>query len=114
MGLSELVFLGAKATVTTQIEITKVFPLQVRKGGYMSIFGLNFGSDRQDVWLGTYRITSEDRIHLLSWSNGRIDIRIPDDIPEDVKGEGYEVMIVKGGSSKIAFKGSSPIRIKIL
>jgi hypothetical protein len=51
---------------------------------------------------------------LLSWSNGRIDIRIPDDIPEDVKGEGYEVMIVKGGSSKIAFKGSSPIRIKIL
>jgi hypothetical protein len=39
MGLSELVFLGAKATVTTQIEITKVFPLQVRKGRYMSIFG---------------------------------------------------------------------------
>jgi hypothetical protein len=110
MGLSEVVFLGAKATVTTQIEITKVFPLQVKRGGYLSIFGLNFGNDRQDVWLGTLRIRSDDRDHLLSWSNGRIDIKIPD----DALAESYEIMVVKGGSSKIAFKGGSPIKIKIL
>ena len=113
MGLSEVVFLGAKAAVTSQIEITKVFPLQVRQGGNLSIFGLNFGNDRQDVWLGNYRIRSDDREHLLGWSNGRIDIKIPV-IPEDAKSDGYELMVVKGGSSKIAYKGSLPIKIKIL
>jgi hypothetical protein len=112
MGLSQVVFLGAKATVTNQIEITKVFPLQVPRGEQLSIFGLNFGSDRQDVWLGTHRIASADK-DLLGWSDGRIDIMIPD-IPDPLREDGYEIMIVKGGSSKIAFKGGSPIRINIL
>ena len=82
MGLSQVVFLGAKATVTAQIEITKVFPLEVKRGEHISIFGLNFGNDRQDVWLGTRRIGYDDRDHLLSWSDGRIDMIIPADIPE--------------------------------
>jgi hypothetical protein len=113
MGLSQVVFLGAKAAVTSQIEITKVFPLQITKGGNLSIFGLNFGNDRQDVWLGTLRIRSDDREHLLGWSNGRIDIKIPD-IPDEFKADSYEIMVVKGGSAKIAFEGSLPIKIKIL
>ena len=113
MGLSEVVFLGAKAAVTSQIEITKVFPLQVKQGGNLSIFGINFGNDRQDVWLGTFRIRSDDREHLLGWSNGRIDIKIPD-IPDDGKADSYELMVVKGGSSKIAYRGSLPVKIKIL
>ena len=113
MGLSQSVFLGAKATVTTQIEITKVFPLKVTRGGHLSIFGLNFGNDRQDVWLGTRRIAYDDRNHLLSWSDGRIDIMIPADIPEPLRADGYEIMVVRGGSSKIAFKGGLPILIKI-
>jgi hypothetical protein len=65
MGLSQVVFLGDKATVTSQIEITKVFPRTVTRGGHLSIFGLNFGNDRQDVWIGTRRIGSDDREHLL-------------------------------------------------
>jgi hypothetical protein len=108
MGLSQAVFLGAKANVTNQIEITKVFPLEVKEGDNLSIFGLNFGDDRQDVWLGNHRIASADKDHLLSWSDGRIDIVIPDTPPAG----GYEIMVAKGGSSKIAFKGGSPIRIK--
>jgi hypothetical protein len=111
MGLSQVVFLGAKATVSAQIEITKVFPLKVKRGENLSIFGLNFGNDRQDVWLGTRRIGSDDREHLLGWSDGRIDIKIPSDIPP---ADGYEIMVAKGGSSKIAFKSGSPVRINIL
>jgi len=111
MGLSQVMFLGAKANVTNQIEITKVFPLQVARRGQLSIFGLNFGSDRQDVWLGTHRIGSTDK-DLLGWSDGRIDIMIPD-IPDPLREDGYEIMIAKDGSSKIAFRGGSPIRIKI-
>jgi hypothetical protein len=111
MGLSQAVFLGTKANVTNQIEITKVFPLEVRRGEQLSIFGLNFGDAKQDVWLGTYRISSTDK-DLLGWSDGRIDIMIPD-IPDPLQKD-YEIMIAKGGSSKIAFKGDSPIRIKIL
>jgi len=95
MGLSQVVFLGAKATVTAQIEITKVFPLDVKQDENLSIFGLNFGSDRQDVWLGTRRIGSDDRDHLLGWSDGRIDIKIPTDI---APADGYEIMVTKGGS----------------
>ena len=113
MGLSQVVFLGAKANVTSQIEITKVFPRKVTRGGNLSIFGLNFGRDRQDVWIGTRRIGSDDREHLLGWSDGRIDIIIPRDIPEPAPGKGYEIMVVKGGSSKIAFEGGSPIRITL-
>ena len=101
-----------KSAVTSQIEITKVFPLQVKEGANLSIFGLNFGNDRQDVWLGTFRIRSDDREHLLGWSIGRIDIKIPH-IPDDIKADGYEIMVVKGGSAKIAYKGSLPIKIKI-
>jgi hypothetical protein len=112
MGLSQVVFLGAKANVTSQIEITKVFPQKVTRGGHLSIFGLNFGDVRQDVWIGTRRIGSDDREHLLGWSDGRIDIKIPIDIPEP-PGIGYEIMVAKGGSSKIAFEGGSPIRITI-
>ena len=112
MGLSQVVFLGAKANVTNQIEITKVFPLEVKEGEQLSVFGLNFGNDRQDVWLGTHRIGSADKEHLLGWSDGRIDIMIPD-LPDQK--DGYEIMIAKGGSSKIAFKGDGmPIKIKIL
>ena len=74
---------------------------------------MNFGNDRQDVWLGTLRIRSDDREHLLGWSNGRIDIKIPE-IPENAKADGYEIMVVKGGSSKIAYKGGYPIKITIL
>jgi hypothetical protein len=110
MGLSQVVFLGAKATVTAQMEITKVFPLKVKRGENLSIFGLNFGKDRQDVWLGTRRIGSDDRAHLLGWSDGRIDIKIPEDIAQ---ADGYEIMVTKGGSSKVAFKGGSPIIIKM-
>lgn len=112
MGLSQVVFLGAKATVTSQIEITKVFPTEVKRGDNFSIFGLNFGNDRQDVWIGTRRIANDDRKYLLSWSNGRIDIVIPPDIPP-LSEPGYQIMVVKGGSSKIAFKGGAPIKIKI-
>jgi hypothetical protein len=112
MGLSQTVFLGTKANVTNQIEITKVFPLEVPRGEQLSIFGLNFGDAKQDVWLGTHRISSVDK-DLLGWSDGRIDIMIPD-IPDPLRKDGYEIMIAKGGSSKIAFKGDSPIRIKIL
>ena len=114
MGLSQIVFLGAKATVTSQIEITKVFPLQVAREKSLSIFGLNFGNDRQDVWIGTRRIGADDRKYLVGWSDGRIDILIPADIPDPAQADGYEIMVVKGGSSKIAFKGGLPIRIKVL
>jgi hypothetical protein len=112
MGLSQVVFLGAKANATSQIEITKVFPRTVTRGGNLSIFGLNFGTARQDVWIGTRRIGSDDQEHLLGWSAGRIDIKIPSDIPESPD-KGYEIMVAKGGSSKIAFEGGLPIRIKI-
>jgi len=112
MGLSQVVFLGAKATVTAQIEITKVFPLQVKRGEQLTIFGLNFGDVKQDIWLGTRRIGSADK-ELLDWSDGRITISIPD-IPDPLQPDGYEIMVAKGGSSKIAFKGGSPVRIKIL
>jgi hypothetical protein len=57
VGLSQVVFLGAKTAVTSQIEITKVFPMQIKKGENLSIFGNN----RQDVWPGTLRIRSDDR-----------------------------------------------------
>jgi hypothetical protein len=98
---------------TSKIEITKVFPLEVTRGQDLSIFGSNFGSDRQDVWLGTHRIGSADK-DLIGWSDGRIDIRIPD-IPDPLRYDGYEIMVTKGGSSKIAStKDGSPIRIKIL
>jgi hypothetical protein len=113
MGLSQVVFLGAKANATSQIEITKVFPRTVTRGGHLSIFGLNFGDATQDVWIGTRRIGSSEKEHLLGWSNGRIDIKIPIDIPESPD-KGYEIMVAKGGSSKVAFEGGSPIRIKIL
>jgi hypothetical protein len=114
MGLSQVVFLGAKANVTSQIEITKVFPREVRRGEHLSIFGLNFGINRQDVWIGSRRIGSkerEDSVDLVEWSDGRIDIKIPEDFPV---GKGYDIMVAKGGSSKIAFEGGSPIRITIL
>lgn len=91
-----------------RIEITKVFPLQVTRGEPLSIFGKNFGNDRQDVWLGPHRIRSADINCLLGWSDGRIDIMIPD-IPDPLQEDGYEIMIAKGGSSKTA-----PVRIKIL
>ena len=117
MGLSEVVFLGAKVSVTSQIEITKVFPLQVKRGEYLSIFGLNFGNETQDIWLGTHRIKSDDRDQdgnrLLSWSDKRIDIKVPN-IPDNLLAQSYELMVVKGGSSKIAFKGGKKIDVKIL
>jgi hypothetical protein len=74
MALSQFVFLGA----TNEIEITKVFPSEIKEGDNLSIFGLNFGNARQDVWLGNRRIASTDKDHLLSWSDGRIGIMIPD------------------------------------
>ena len=117
MGLSEVVFLGAKASVTSQIEITKVFPVQVKRGEYLSIFGLNFGNETQDIWLGTHRIKSDDRDQdgnrLLSWSDKRIDIKVPN-IPDNLLAQSYEIMVVKGGASKIAFKGGKRIDVKVL
>lgn len=117
MGLSEVVFLGAKASVTSQIEITKVFPLQVKRGQYLSIFGLNFGNETQDIWLGTHRIKSDDRDQdgnrLLSWSDKRIDIKVPN-IPDNLLAQSYEIMVVKDGSSKIAFKRGKKMDVKIL
>jgi hypothetical protein len=57
------------------------------------------GLERQIVWIGTdIQITSTDQEHMIFWSGDRIDIKIPANIPP---GE-YPIMVVKGGSSKMA------------
>lgn len=83
----------------TQIEITKVFPLEVQRGANFSIFGSNFGVDRQDVWLGTRRVGFDDREHLLGWSDGRIDMKMPVDLPP---ANDYQIMVVRDGSFEVA------------
>ena len=100
MGLSQVAFLGLKTTGSTGIQLSKIFPLHAKPKQILSIFGKNFGEERQIVWIGTERqITSTDQEHLIFWSGDRIDIRIPEDIPS---GRSYQIMVVKGGASKIA------------
>ena len=100
MGLSQVAFLGLKTTGSTGIQISKIFPLHAKPKQIFSIFGKNFGEERQIVWIGTERqITSTDHENLIFWSGDRIDIRIPEDIP---LGRSYQIMVVKGGASKIA------------
>lgn len=110
MGLSQIAFLGVKTAVTTEIEIVQIYPLKIRRGEYFSIFGKNFGNDRQFIWLGERRIPGEDKVHLLAWSDGRIDVKVPEDIAPGT----YEIMVVKGGSSKIATKNNLPLKITVL
>jgi hypothetical protein len=100
MGLSQVAFLGLKTTGSTGIQISKIYPLHAKPKQILSIFGKNFGEDRQIVWIGTeIQITSTDHEHLIFWSEDRIDIRIPHDIPS---GRSYQIMVVKGGASRIA------------
>jgi hypothetical protein len=110
MGLSQIAFLGLKTAASTEIEIVKIYPLEARRGAYFSISGKNFGNDRQFIWIGDRRISGEDKDHLVAWSDGRIDIRVP----EDMELGSYEIMVVKGGSSKIATKNNLPVKITIL
>ena len=99
MGLSQVAFLGLKTTGSTGIQISKIYPLHAKPNQILSIFGKNFGEERQIVWIGTERqITSTDQEHMIFWSGDRIDIKIPQTIPP---GE-YHIMVVKGGASKMA------------
>jgi hypothetical protein len=99
MGLSQVAFLGLKTTGSTGIQISKIYPLHAKPNQILSIFGKNFGEERQIVWIGTERqITSTDQEHMIFWSGDRIDIKIPQNIPP---GE-YHIMVVKGGASKMA------------
>jgi hypothetical protein len=99
MGLSQVAFLGLKTTGSTGIQISKIYPLHAKPNQILSIFGKNFGEERQIVWIGTERqITSTDQEHMVLWSGDRIDIKIPQNIPP---GE-YHIMVVKGGASKMA------------
>jgi hypothetical protein len=99
MGLSQVAFLGLKTTGSTAIQISKFFPLHAKPNQIISIFGKNFGEERQIVWIGTdIQIISTDQEHMIFWSGDRIDIKIPANIPP---GE-YPIMVVKGGSSMMA------------
>jgi hypothetical protein len=99
MGLSQFAFLGLKTTASTNIQISNIYPLEGKPKQVLSIFGKNFGEERQVVWFGTERrMTSEDQEHLIFWSGDRIDIKIPEDVPPG----DYRIMVVKGGLSKIA------------
>jgi hypothetical protein len=83
MGLSQFAFLGNKA-VTSEMEITSIFPLEGSAGDSFSIYGNNFGNKGQIVWIGTKRIPSlekEEEEETIKWSNNRIDIKIPKGVP---------------------------------
>jgi hypothetical protein len=98
MGLSQFAFLGIKASNSTEIQISRIYPLDGVSGDSFSIFGKNFGDTRQVILLGHRRIMSDDREHLTYWSNDRIDIKIPEDIDPGK----CEIMVIKEGLSKIA------------
>lgn len=100
MGLSQFAFLGIKTASSTDLQISKIYPLNAEPDRFFSIFGKNFGEERQTVWLGRRRIVSTDTDHLDTWSSDRIDIKVPND--KDTPVGTYEVMVVKGGVSKIA------------
>jgi hypothetical protein len=100
MGLSQVAYLGLKTTGSTGIQISRIFPLHVEPKQILSIFGKNFGEERQIVWIGTERqVTPTDQEHLILWSDDRIDIKIPEGTPVE---RYYQIMIVKGGAAKTA------------
>jgi hypothetical protein len=61
------------------MSIRNVYPPEVKTGGNLSIFGLKF-EESDTIWLGNERIKSSGQPNDLIWSDGRIDLKVPEEI----------------------------------
>jgi hypothetical protein len=91
MGLSQGAYLGGKIITTPTMKIDKVVLAKKDANEYvLSIFGNNFGSNKDTVWFDNTQIRQEK---LLVWDDSRIDASFTATLEQ---GNNYKVRVAKG------------------
>lgn len=108
MGLSQAGYLTLKAA-TTSMTISRIQPSEVKPGGDLTIYGKNFGNEWDTVWIGGIRIRGVDKKYIINWRDDRIDLKVPEEIPEEMLDKLHDVTVAKGGLAV-----SKPAVVKIL
>lgn len=91
MGLSQGAYLGGKIITTPTMTIDKVALAKKDTNKYvLSIFGINFGSNPDTVWVDDTQIRGDD---LLVWEDSRIDASFTKPLQQ---GQTFKVRIAKG------------------
>jgi hypothetical protein len=99
MGLSQAAFLAGKAA-NPKLRISSIYPEVGRIGERISIFGSNFGNNKDIVWFNNRPIKTEGLDDVI-WLNGeRIDLTIPEDIPPG----DFSIRVSNGGFLSEPFK----------
>ena len=107
MGLSQAAFLAGKAS-NPKLRISSIYPKVGRIGERISIFGSNFGNNKDIVWFNDHAIKTEERGDV-TWLDGeRIDLTIPEELtPGD-----YSIRVSNGGYISEPFDPSYKILAK--
>ena len=106
MGISQGAYIGGKI-VSQSTRIGQIFPERVPKGGYVSIFGNNFGTTKGVIWVGPNRIQNADpdaNLPISFWSDDRIDFKLGDDLAAGT----YDIRVSIGGT---LVKSDDPLNI---
>jgi hypothetical protein len=91
MGLSQGAYLGGKIITTPTMKIDKVVLAKKDANEYiLSIFGNNFGLNKDTVWFDNTQIRGDK---LLVWDDSRIDASFTKTLEE---GNNYKVRVAKG------------------
>ena len=91
MGLSRVAYLGGKIITAPGMKIDKVVLCKKDTNEYvLSIFGNNFGSNKDTVWFDNTQIR-EDK--LLEWDDSRIDASFTKTLEQE---NNYKVRVAKG------------------
>jgi hypothetical protein len=102
MGLSQAAFLAGKAA-NPKLRISSIYPEVGRVGERISIFGSNFGNNKDIIWFNDRAIKTEG-LEDVSWLNGeRIDLTISE---EDITSDLYSIRVSNGGVLSEPFKPS--------
>jgi len=110
MGLSQVGYVGTKAAIPGKLalSVTKIAPNQASKGATVSIYGTNFGEQKEGKVLFETGDVNElgERIYvvpgnIVSWDDKKIEIKVPDNLTEDqdyfIRVEREEFTSFKGG-----------------
>ena len=110
MGLSQAGYLTLKASGSS-MTISRIQPSEVKPGDDLTIYGKNFGTEQDTVWIGKLRIRAveNEMKQIVDWRDDRIDLKVPVTIPEEMFDKIHDITVVKGGLAV-----SKPAVLKIL
>ena len=89
MGLTQVGYLGTKATIPESFAVTKIAPNQASKGETVTISGTNFGEQKGKVLFEAGLVnergeqTYVDTNDIISWGDNEIKIKVPFTLNED-------------------------------